>query len=96
MNYKIKPGFVLLSICNTHILVAKRECWENNAVIRQMPPKYVLVWTLMEKGKTSNEAIQSISQTFHKTHDEVEKRFSSVIQSLAESGYLIQVEEKST
>lgn len=92
MNYKIKSGYTLIKVCDTHLIVAKRSRWENQSRILPISKKYAVCWTLMENGKTSDEMIQSMADLFHKPLDEVSKRFSPIITKLANGGYLEEVE----
>lgn len=89
MNYKINPGFVLIKICDTHLLVAKREMWEQHNRVHVISKKYAVCWSLMEQGKTSDEVIQSMGDLFHKPFEEVSRRFDPVFQDLARKGYLL-------
>ncbi|MBR2553979.1 MAG: hypothetical protein IKE94_03855 [Aeriscardovia sp.] len=92
MNYRIKEGFTLVKVCDTHILVAKRSLWGERAGIRPVPKKYAVCWTLMEKGKTSDEVVRSLADLFHKSQEEVRERFSPVFTNLANDGYLEEAE----
>lgn len=93
MNYKIKPGYVLLKVCDTHLLVANRQLWDNSSRVRVIPKKYAVCWALMEQGKTSDDVIRSLAELLHKPIGEVEKRLTKTFQNLAEDGYLIEVKE---
>jgi len=89
MNYKIRPGFVMIKICDTHLLVAKRELWDKYNRVRPVPVKYALCWNLMAQGKSSDEVIQSVCKLFNKSEDEISRKFSPIFQKLADDGYLI-------
>lgn len=94
MNYKIKEGYTLVKVCDTHLLVAKRSLWGERTGIRPIPKKYALCWTLMEKGKTSSEMIRSLTDLFHKSYDEFADRFSPILADLADDGYLEEAEDR--
>ena len=93
MNYKINPSYVLVKICDTNLLVAKREKWEENPVVQPVPPIHALFWPMMDKGKTSEEVIQAFSKGFQKPREVIEKMFSGIVDNLADNGYLVPVEE---
>lgn len=82
----------MIKICDTHLLIAKREHWEENSTVRIIPKKYAVCWALMEQGRTSDEVIQSMADLFKKPFGEVAEKFSSVFQNLANDGYLIKDE----
>ena len=92
MIYNICPGIIMLKVCDTHLLVAKRELWKNFPRVRPIPRKHALIWFLMEKGRNSEEVMLAFSELFNKSIDDIHQQFDPVLNQLAEEGYLIPVE----
>ena len=93
MEYRIRPGIVLLRICDVDMLVAKREVWEECPHIRPLPKLWGLCWFMMEKGRTSNEVVGAFVRMFGHTENEEKERLRKIFEKLYEEGYLIPVEE---
>lgn len=93
MAYKARPGFVLLNICDAHLLVATRPLWAEFPRIRPLPNAWAVCWTLMEKGKTDQDVINMFMRLFNAPEAAMHKRFDPIFSGLAEEGYLIPVEE---
>ena len=93
MTYKTRPGIVLLKICDTFLLIAKREIWETCPRIRPIPMSWAGCWTIMKNGKTNEEAIKSFSDLFHKPEELFQKRYEKMFETLYLEGYLIESEE---
>jgi|GEM_PF-2390068 len=96
MAYKIRPGFVLLNICDAHLLVATRPLWSEFPRVRPLPRLWAACWTLMEKGRTDREVVASFAKLFRKPEDEVDRRFEEMFSTLAQEGYLISSEDDAT
>lgn len=94
MNYRIKPGFTMIKVCDTHLIVAQRSRWKDHARIIPISKKYAICWTLMENGKTSDDMILSVADLFHMSSDEVSRRFAPIISKLAQDGYLEETEAR--
>lgn len=93
MVYKIRPGIVLLRICDVEMLAAKREVWEYCPKVRPLPKLWGLCWYMMERGSTSEDVIRSFVRLFGKTESEERERLGKVFEKLYEEGYLIPAEE---
>ncbi len=93
MIYKIRPGIIMLKVCDAHLLVAERRLWDAFPSVRSVSKKQVVIWKLMEKGYNSDETLTTMSKLFQKPVEEVHQKFEPIIDSLAGKGYIIPVEE---
>lgn len=94
MEYKVHPGIVLLNICDTHMLVATRQFWEEFPRVRPLPHLWSICWTLMEKGYTDRQAVGIFARLFRIPEDEVNRRFAKMFSTLSQEGYLIPAEDE--
>jgi len=94
MAYKVRPGIVLLKICDANLLVASRPLWEHCSRIRQISNLWASCWRIMEKdGKTDADAVRAFSSLLNKSESETRERLQSMFDTLAGEGYLIRTED---
>lgn len=55
---KARPGIVLISVCDEHILVATREARKKVPYVRQINSAAGYYWKLLEKGFGPDEIIR--------------------------------------
>ena len=94
MVYKTRPGIVLLKICDVDVLAATRQTWEHCPAIRPIPRMWAGCWAVMQKGRTSEDVIDTFVRLFRRPEEEIRKRFDKIFTTLYEAGYLIPAEEE--
>ncbi len=95
MVYRPRPGIVLLNICGVQVLAATRATWEDCKQIRPVPNLCGACWTLMDRGKTSEEAMRYLIDKFHFAEEKVRQKLVPLLDVLCEEGFLIPAEEES-
>lgn len=93
MNYKMRPGVVLLNICDAHLLAATRTAWEACPRLRQVPTFWSICLALMTNEKTSEDAISSLVQMFHLPEEKLRAKLSPMFQTLESEGFLVAEED---
>ena len=94
MIYKVRPGIVCLRICDVDLLVATRAVWEQCPAVRPLPKSWAACWAVMEKGRTSEEAVAAFSRLFHKPEEEMQAKLDKAFDALYREGYLIEAEDE--
>ena len=89
MAYKNRPGIVLIRVCDTDILVAKRESWEECRRVRPVPRLWAVCWSLMEQGKTTDEVVSLFTKTLGMPEEKVLPKLDRIFESLYQEGYLL-------
>ena len=94
MLYKIRPGVVMVRICDVDILTATREVWNQCPAVRPLPRMWAFVLFLMEQGRNSEEALAGLAKVLKKPREELERQYESVFAKLYEEGFLVPAEEE--
>ena len=94
MNYRIRPGVVLLRICGADLLTATREIWEQCPAVRPIPRMWAAGLTLMEKGRTSEEVMDAFARLFLQSEEDVGARLGKAFETLYREGYLVAAEDE--
>ncbi len=94
LAYKIRPGVVLLNICDTNLLTATHDVWKDCPKVRPIPRLWAACWKLLEMGKTEEDVLQTFSTMLGKTKEELHERFDGIFAKLAEEGFLIEEKEE--
>lgn len=94
MNYILRPGVIVTSICGEYLLVSSSACSEYCPRISQINEIAADICSELQKGhsiENINEYIEESYEIDEKTNiNEMVKRF---IEELYQRGYLIKVEE---
>ena len=96
MTYRTREGIVLLHVCETDLMVATRQIWEECPAVQPVPRIWAVIWKLMEQGKTEQEIIDSFCGILTRPEKEVRNRFMQIFEKMAEEGYLIREMENTT
>ena len=83
----------MIRICDVDILTATRKTWEVCPAVRPLPRMWAACWHLMEKGRSSEEVIQTFVSLFHQPEEKVRLKLDKIFLKLFEEGYLISSEE---
>ena len=94
MTYKTRPGIVLVSVCDAHLLVATRPLWSAFPRVRPIPRHWAACWAVMEKGKSEQEAILAFARLFSIPEEDIRRRLQKMFSALSEEGYLISAEDE--
>ena len=94
MVYKARPGVVRVRICDTDILTAKREVWDQCPTVFPLPRLWAYAWFLIERRGSSEEALESMSVVMKKSVDELREQFAPCFEKLSQMGFLIPAEEE--
>ena len=94
MIYKARQGIVLLKICGVDVLAATREAWEKCPRIRPIPRLWAGGWTLLQKGRTTEEVLQTFSGLF-KNREGFTDKLEQAFEKLYEEGFLVPVDHAS-
>ena len=89
MNYKVRPGIVLISVCDEHILVATREAREYCPYVQQINAAAAYYWKLLEDGIEKKVILEKASEHFSMSKINVLINLNTFMDKLADAGYLI-------
>ncbi len=89
-NLKIRPGIVLISICDEHILVSTREAREFCPYVQQINNVAVYYWKLLEDEMEMKDIIDKASEHFGLTKINTLIHLNELIKKLTSAGYLIE------
>lgn len=85
---KIRPGVVLISVCDEHILVATREARKAVPYVRQINSAGGFYWRLLEKGFEPNEIIRQAAMKYHITGKQAAAMVLGFMNKLYKTGYI--------
>ncbi len=94
MNYKLRPGVVMVRICDVNILAATREIWDQCPQIRPLPFKWYLGCSMMALGRSSEVSLRTISKVLGKAMEELHQQYDPIFAKLCEEGFLVPAEEE--
>lgn len=86
---KIKPGVVLISVCDEHILVATREARKTVPYVRQINSAGGFYWNLLEKGEQPESIIKAAQERYHISARQASGMVLGFIKKLYSAGYII-------
>lgn len=86
---KIRPGVVLISICDEHILVATREARGAVPYVQQINGPAAFYWKMLEEGKEPKEIVQLAAEKYHMPGGKAVIAVASFMKKLQQSGYLL-------
>ena len=86
---RIRPGVVLLSVCDEHLLVATREARQTVTYVRQVNSAGAFYWKLLEEGRDPGEIIQQAALRYQMTVEQATAAVMSFMRRLYQAGYLI-------
>lgn len=92
-NYKMKPGIVLLSVDNEHLLVATREARDGSIpYVRQINDSAAFYWKLLKDGKNLKEMLEEAAEHFQSNKLTALFNLKEFQKKLVEQGYMIEEE----
>lgn len=94
MVYRTRPGVILIKICGVDILAATRQAWEGCPVVRPVPRIWAACWSMMEKGRTSDDVMRFFIRLIHKPEEEVRSVLGTMFEDLYKEGLLIAAGEE--
>lgn len=94
MEYKVRPGVVRVRICDTDILTAKREIWDQVPTVAPLPRMWAYAWFLIERYGSSDKALESMSVVLKKSVEELREQFAPFFDKMTQLGFLIPAEDE--
>lgn len=85
---KIRPGVVLISVCDEHILVATREAREHVPYVRQINGPGGFYWHLLEEGLALPDIIRQAAEKYDLPGRKAAAVVVSFMQKLQKAGYI--------
>ena len=89
MTYRCRPGIVLEKICGTWLLIPTREASVYCPHVHKLTLPSVLLWGMLEEEKRENDIKKAISILTHKTDEEVDVLFRTMLQSFIDKNLVI-------
>lgn len=89
---KIRPGIVLISVCDEHILVATREAREFCPYVLQINNVAAYYWRLLEDRMEMEDIIDKASEHFGIHKINILIHLNEFIEKIVTAGYVISEE----
>ena len=96
MAYKARKGIVLLKICGVDVLASTREAWDECPSIRPIPRLWAGGWTLLQKGRTTDDVLKVFSDLFKDKAFIFSQKLEQAFEQLYKEGFLIPTEPNTT
>lgn len=94
MDYRIREGVVLESICGIYVLISTEATHDKCMYIKKIDDIVAFYWEMMEMGLTVNEMTEKASEVFREVDTETLKNdIYDLIAQLKAAGYLLSDEE---
>lgn len=89
MDWKLKEGVILTSVCDQFFLVSCSAAQDSCPGIMGINESAAFIWRQMEKGLDDGEIINALSEEYEVTDDtDVSELISSFVSVLKENGYI--------
>ena len=93
MTYRCRPGICLEKICGTWLLIPTREASVHCPHIHKLTLPSVLLWGMLENGKSMEDMKKALTILTHKENDEIQSMIDSMLQSFIDKGLVFGEEE---
>ena len=93
---KIRPGVVLLSVCDEHLLVATREARDAVPYVQQINGAAAYYWKLLEENMELKIIIDKAAQHFNMPKINALVAVNTFINKLKDAGYIIFEDQEET
>lgn len=94
MNYKIRDGLVLETLCGTSLLIATLEARKYCPYVMQLNEASAYIWKMLFDGKTPAEMAELAANDFEISVKEAAETIKKFLSELTEQNYLIVEDEK--
>lgn len=94
MNYKIRDGIVMETVCGTSLLIATLEARKYCPYVMQLNEASVYIWKMLLDGKTLDEMTALATKDFEISSAEAYATLNGFLSSLMEQNYLIMEENE--
>ena len=94
MTYKPHPGYVLVQVCGSPILVGTREVWESSPVVRPIPKAGEVAWTLLNAGAPWDYIRYTCAKLSHTSLEDAEEKLHALCHTLVKDGFLLEVPDE--
>lgn len=89
MNYKIREGIVMETLCGTSLLIATLEARKYCPYVMQLNEASAYIWQMLFDGKTYEEMIKRAAEDFEISVEQAGETIESFLSDLIEKKYLI-------
>lgn len=89
MNYKIRDGIVMETVCGTSLLIATLEARKHCPYIMQLNEASAYIWKMLFDGKTIDEMAALAEKDFEISILEAYETLNHFLSGLTEQNYLI-------
>ena len=93
-HYKIRPGIVHTTICNSELLIPSRSVYDACRTIKRLSLFEYAIWDAFEKNKPFSDIVKIFMLITKKDEDTVTQLIDKYLASLYEKGFLIEVGEE--
>lgn len=94
MNYKIRDGIVMETVCGTSLLIATLEARKYCPYVMQLNEASVYICKMLLEGKTLDEMAALAAKDFEISSAEAYATLNDFLSSLMEQNYLIMEENE--
>lgn len=89
MNYKTRPGVVLVSICKMPVLVPTRTAYAACKQIQAIPYDWAMIWENLRSGKSFDNIIRFKKVLSKKPEEEICRELEDACKQMCALGFLI-------
>lgn len=93
---KIRPGVVLLSVCDEHLLVATREARDAVPYVQQINGPAAYYWKLLESNTELKDMVDLAAAHFDMPKIKALIAVNGFLKKLADAGYITIEDEEDT
>lgn len=89
MNYKIREGIVMETLCGTSLLIATLEARKYCPYVMQLNEASVYIWRMLFEKKTQTEMREQAARDFGISPKEADEIINNFVEELVKQNYLI-------
>lgn len=89
MNYKIREGIVMETLCGTSLLIATLEARKYCPYVMQLNESSAYIWSMLFEKKTQTEMKEQAAKDFGISPEEADEIINNFVEELVKQNYLI-------
>ena len=89
MEYKIREGIVMETVCGTALLIATLDATRYCPYAMQLNESSAYIWDMLFRGKTVAEMTASVADDFGLSEEEARNTLTGYLEELKEQKYLL-------
>ena len=93
---KIRPGVVLLSVCDEHLLVATREARDAVPYVQQINGAAAYYWKLLEENMPLKDVTDKVAEHFNMPKINALVAVNNFISRIKDAGYVMFEDQEET